>query len=90
MTNNVNLPKETKYFVNFTLQQWKLNYFSVSQILREINFGAFSGFDIAIFVVLGALNFNTSKLESSKSARFGKFWTYVTVWVPQCGKALKT
>ena len=36
---------------------WKFYDFSVTQILREINFGEFRGSKSAIFAIFGALNF---------------------------------
>ena len=36
---------------------WKLEDFSVTQILREIKFGESRGPKTAIFAILGALNF---------------------------------
>ena len=36
---------------------WKLQDFSVTQILREITFGESSNFKNAVFAVLGVLNF---------------------------------
>ena len=36
---------------------WKFHDFSVTQILREINFGEFRRLKSAIFAILGALNF---------------------------------
>ena len=36
---------------------WKFQDFSVTQILREINFEYFELLKIAVFAILGALNF---------------------------------
>ena len=39
------------------LTVWKLQYLSVTQILREINFGEYISSKTAVFAILGALNF---------------------------------
>ena len=36
---------------------WKIQHFSVIQILREINFGESGSSNIAAFAIFGALNF---------------------------------
>ena len=37
---------------------WKFQDFSITQILREINFGESSDSKTAVFIIFGALNFD--------------------------------
>ena len=41
----------------FRYTVWKFDYFSITQILREINFGGFGRSENAFFAIFGALNF---------------------------------
>ena len=53
--------------------QWKFQDFSVTQILREINFGESRTSKMAVFAILGALNFvNLENLGIQKVQKFMK------------------
>ena len=55
---------------------WKFQYFSITQILREINFGESSNSNSAIFAILGVLNFvylvdfSLQKVKNSMNLKF--------------------
>ena len=52
---------------------WKFQDFSVTQILREINFGESRTSKMAVFAILGALNFvDLEKLGIQKVQKFVK------------------
>ena len=54
----------------------KIQHFFVTQILREINFGGYRNSKIAVFAILGALNFanlvncRLQKVQNSKNSKF--------------------
>ena len=52
---------------------WKFQDFSVTQILREINYGESRSSKTAVFAILGVLNFvNLVNFKPTKSARIMK------------------
>ena len=59
------------YDPNITV--WKFHDFSVTQILREINFGASRNFKTGVFAILEALNFvNLVTFSMPKTAKIHK------------------
>ena len=79
-------------FFNFTV--WKFHDFSITQILREINFGDSRSAESAIYTILGAVNFvllvifslekvqNVIKNQNSEPLNVGK-WLILPFKNPQ-------
>ena len=59
-----------EFFLNHCVEN--SGYFSFTQTLREINFGAFISSKTNIFAILDALNSKFGEFETSKSAKIHK------------------